>query len=919
MFRPLVTLVFFLACASGQAQPYIITTIAGGAPPVTPAAAASASIGDPPRVAVDNAGSVYFGSLHSVFKVDAAGNLTRIAGTGRYGFSGDGGPPTSAQLTFPLGIAADNAGNVYVVDHDADVIRRISAAGVITTYAGTGTTGYAGDGGLAINAQFRNPTGLGIDSAGNLYVADTDNCVIRKITRDGTISTIVGDTSRGVGGDGGPALQAELNGPEGIAVDTAGNLYIADTFNHRIRRVAADGTITTFAGNGYPGYGGDNGPAASATLQLPPDVAVDRQGNVYIADLGGDRIRKVSNGIISTVAGSTSGLTPTDLLSATTVLLSGPTGVAVDGAGNIYFAEGSIGSGSGLDTGDFRVWRVATDGTLFTLAGNGLNSYSGDNGPAAAAQLDGPAGMAADAHGNLYFADTVNNRIRRISPDGQITTVAGAGPAAFAGDGGPATSAFLNQPMGVTVDSSGNLFIADTGNNRVRSVTAQGIIGTVAGNGNAGYFGDGSNALSAALHAPRAVAIDNNGTLYIADTLDHRVRTVINGVIDIFAGRGQGFGGDGGNAVNALLNLPSSLAVDSGGNVYIADEANGRVRKVSPLGVITTVASGLADPRGVALDSAGNLYVTEAGQNDVRRIGADGSNTVIAGNGQCCYTNDGAAATTASLNSPWGVAVGPNGNIYVADSGNNAIRMLLPAPANGGQGAVTNAASNLVGSIAPGEIVVIYGAGIGPAQPAQFQTLNSLGLVGTQLGGVSVLFNGIYAPMLYASSTQVTAVVPYEASGSSVQVLVQFQSRIVLSTSATLAATAPGLFTADSSGKGQVLATNADGTLNGPAHPARAGSVVTMFGTGEGATTPAGVDGKPAASPLPMPVATVSATIGGQAVTVQYAGGAPGNVAGEMQINVQIPASLGPGTYPIAIQVGGFSSQVGVTIVVGGA
>ncbi len=693
MYRLLVVLAFLLAHDSARAQQYVISTVAGGIPPVTPAAAVGASVGDPPRVAVDSAGNVYFTSIHSIFKVDSSGTLTLVAGTGRRGVSGDGGAATGAQFSFPEGLAVDAAGNLYVADRDANVIRVVSASGAISTFAGTGVAGFSGDNGPAAAAQLDGPTGLALDAAGNLYVADTHNNVIRRISPGGAISTVAGQTGGGYGGDGGPAARAFLNGPEGVAVDAAGNLYIADTFNHRIRMVAPDGTISTFAANGFPGYGGDNGPATNATLQLPTDVAVDAQGNVYIADFGTSRVRVARNGMMTTCAGNSYGVQPADGELAVSVRLSGPTGVAVDAAGTAYFAEGSIGSGSGLAAGDFKIWKVSTAGLLYTFAGTGLSSYSGDDGPAAQAQVNAPAGVALDSQGNLYIADTANNRVRRISPDGQITTVAGFGPAGFSGDGGHARSALLNRPMGVAVDSGGNLFIADTGNNRVRKVFPNGIIGTVAGNGNAGFFGDGGNALFAALHAPRAVAVAPDGALYIADTEDHRVRKVVNGYIDTIAGRGLGFGGDGGLAVDALMSFPSALALDSAGNLYIADQGNGRIRQVSLAGIITTVAGddgSLACPRGVAADAAGNVYFADAGGNRILRLAAGGAATAIAGTGQCCYANDGGPAANASLNMPWGLAVDSSGNVYFADSGNDAIRLLRPTPVAGAQAPVAN-------------------------------------------------------------------------------------------------------------------------------------------------------------------------------------------------------------------------------------
>ncbi|HEY1493370.1 MAG TPA: hypothetical protein VGF49_02460, partial [Candidatus Solibacter sp.] len=234
-------LVFLLFGGSVWAQQYVISTIAGGAAPPTPVAAAKASVGDPTRVAVDAAGNVYFSSLHSIFKVDSSGIMTRFAGNGRPGNSGDGGQASSAQMMFPMGIAVDAAGNVFVADRDANVVRRIAPTGIIQTVAGNGTPGYQGDFGPATAAQLNAPFAVAVDPLGSLYIADTNNVVIRKVTPDGTISTYAGSGSRGFAGDGGTARNAWFDGPEGVAIDANGVLYIADTFNGRIRRVAADG------------------------------------------------------------------------------------------------------------------------------------------------------------------------------------------------------------------------------------------------------------------------------------------------------------------------------------------------------------------------------------------------------------------------------------------------------------------------------------------------------------------------------------------------------------------------------------------------------------------------------------------------------------------------------------------------------
>jgi sugar lactone lactonase YvrE len=704
----------FLACAFAQNT---INTVAGGNPPATPAAAAGASIGDPPRVATDAAGNIYFGSAHSVFRVDANGSLTRIAGTGRAGYSGDGGPATAAQFLTPTGIAVDFAGNIYVADRDAAAIRKIAPGGIISTVAGTGTPGYSGDGGPAAQGQLDLPMGLAVDASGNIFVADSGNACIRKLARDGSIATVAGNGTFGYNGDGGPATGTQLNEPEGVAVDGSGNLYIADTANDRIRQVVPNGTISTVAGNGLSAvFGsifdetgvstttGDNGSATSAAVVLPTDVAVDGSGRLYVADYGNARIRTVFNTIINTLAGSPGGIPLNGIplsggQAAISTQLNGPTGLAVDANGNVYFAEGSIGTGSGLADGDYRVWMVTAAGILTVAAGNGLESYAGDGGSATAAQLNAPAGITTDANGNVYIADSLNHRIRRINPNGAIDTVAGNGTAGFSGDGGPALKAQLNGPMGIAVDQYGTLYIADTGNNRIRMVSVDGTMFTLAGNGNASFYGDGQPAPQASLHAPEGLVVSPiDGSIYVADTLNHRVRQITSDfVIHSVAGNGlAAFGGDGGDPLQASLNQPSGVALDAAGNLYVADRGNGRVREVSLGGVISTVAGSgssgsggdgsaavnapLANPQSVVLDGAGNLYIADVGHNALRIVAPDGTISTFAGNGACCYSGDGGPAATASLNMPWGIAIDATGDVYFTDVANNAVRVVKPTP-----------------------------------------------------------------------------------------------------------------------------------------------------------------------------------------------------------------------------------------------
>ena len=623
----------------------IITTVAGGSwefrgdgKPAT-----DAPLGEIRGIAVDSNGNVFAadgadlsGGNHLVVKISPAGLLTVVAGNGIRGFSGDGGPATSASLLQPPGVAVDVGGNIYIADKFNNRVRKVSPDGIITTVAGSGGTdfeggGFSGDGGPATSALLWFPLDVAVDTAGNLYIADSLNNRIRKVSLDGIITTVAGSGESlisGSSGDGGPATSAMLNRPEGVVLDSAGNLYITGP-SHRIRKVGLDEIITTVVGNGLGGFSGDGGPATEASLNFPTGVAIDRLGNLYIADTLNERIRAVSlDGIITTVAGNGLFKFSGDGSLATSSSLNRPDGVVFDSAGNLYIA----------DRFNHRVRKVSPDGIITTVAGNGFRGFSGDDGLATSASLSVPLGVEVDTADNLYIADSLNNRIRKVSPNGIITTVAGGGPFdPSLGDGGPATSAFLWSPQDVAVDSAGNLYIAEYLSHRIRKVTG-GMITTIAGNGNAGFSGDGGPATSAELNSPSGVALDVGGNLYIGDTLNNRIRKVSpGGMITTLAGNGmRNFSGDGGLATSASLGWPEGVSLDGAGNLYIADTLNVRIRKVSPEGIITTVAGGgspqsLGDggpatsarlniPTDMTVDSAGNLYIADRDNDRIRKV-----------------------------------------------------------------------------------------------------------------------------------------------------------------------------------------------------------------------------------------------------------------------------------------------------------
>ncbi len=898
------------------AQRYVISTVAGGTPAPATGSATSVSLGLPGKVAVDPTGNVYFTALNSVYRLQSGGVLTRVAGNGRPGFSGDGGPATSAQLNSPQGLAIDKSGNIYIADTGNQRVRLVTN-GVISTFAGTGIAGFEGDFGNATSANLHLPSAVAVDGNGNVYIADSANNVVRIVTA-GIISSFAGDYIAGFAGDGGGVIA--LNAPSDIALDSAGNLYIADSGNLRVREISSS-VASTFAGGGVTYTEG--GLASAVVLGNPHGVAVVSSGYVYIADSDSNRVYKVdTKGVITTVAGNGGLGFGGDGGNAVASQVNNPWSVAVDPSGNVYF----------VDLYNARVRVVSSTGTITTVAGNGTTRYSGDGAAAQTALMNTPLGVSAAPGGIVYVTDTNNQRVRRIGSDGIIATAAGNGSAGFAGDGSAATSAQVAFPGGTAVDSAGNFYIADTANQRVRKVSG-GNMSTVAGNGTAGYSGDGSAAVNAMLNSPVAVAVDAAGNIYISDYSNHAVRKVSGGVITTLAGNGSpGYSGDGGQGAKAQLNLPSGLALDSAGNLYVADSGNHVVRKITPAGIITTAAgtgvsgdSGdgglataaeLASPSGVATDAAGDLYITDAGAGQVRLVTGSGFIVTIAGmNGVAGYSGDGGPATAAQFHGLAGISVDASGNIYLADSGNNAVRLLQLVSPVPSAGVVANTASNLAGPVAPGEAVTIFGSGLGPDQLTLSQ-LNASYITPSQLAGTTVYFNGVPAPILYTWSSQVGVVVPYELTPGSASVSVQYGGQISLQLPVTVAATAPGLYTADYSGKGQAIGVNQTGEPNGVASPVPQGQVITLYATGAGLVSPSVPDGQANSAGYAHPLLPVTASIGGQSALVQYAGGDNGLLAGTIRVDVRVPTGITGSAIPVTLQIGGVSSQPGVTIAV---
>jgi uncharacterized protein (TIGR03437 family) len=885
---------------------------------------------------------------------------TRVAGLDPNSKStGDGGPALQASLLYPISVAVDPSGNLYLADEGILRIRKVTPDGLISTIAGTGDFNSGPDGTPAVSSPVW-PHGVAVDSHGTVYFSDSHSRV-RKIAADGTLVTLAGfQGSSADGGDGGKATAARIS-PWGITVDSSGNLYIAEQYSYRVRKVTPDGFISTVAGIGQPGKQGEGGPATLAGLMGPTHVAVDTVGNLYIADGQGNRILKVtSGGLLTRVGGG--GVTQRDEVAATSSFVSTFGGISVDAPGNIYSADwyGNV------------IRKITTDGIIHTIAGTGKTGGSDGCGQALAAQFYAPEDVATDAAGNVYTGERGNPRVREIS-GASIHTVAGPGSRRFSGDNGPAPFAAIAGPAGLVFDALGDLFLADAANNRIRMISPSGIITTVAG-ADGPVAGDYSGCAPppASLNRPTALAAGAVGTVYIADTGNNRVMALApGGQLTLFAGTGTaGFSGDGGPATAATLKAPAGLAVDSAGNVYIADTGNNRLRKVAPGGAINTVTAALSAPTGLAFDSSGNLYIAESTAYRLSRMTPDGTTMPYAGTGFNTVSLAPVPRALNELDDPVAVAVDPFGSIYIADltgqlqriTGNCALSNpyfgavsgvasdaqgniyfsdpqhsviweLLAAPPPAGEAATpslayaafVNAASLLtfdarfsspllplqqIYGAAPGEMVRIRGVCLGPFDAA-LAKYDSTGTLPTTLAGASVSFDQTPAPLILAQAGEIWAVVPSTIAGKSSNVTIGFNGGTV-QTGVQVLSAEPGIFVRGGSTSGQALAINQDSSLNSPVNPAARGSILTFWATGQGATSPVFIDGQTApAIPLLQPVLPVAVTIGGETGDV-VAALAPG-FAGLLQVNVRIPSEIPAGPATLTLSVGGVTHNASAT------
>ena len=664
--------------------------------------ATSAQLCNPGSITMDASGNLYIAENcnFDIRKVNTSGVITNYAGIAGYrnsGFSGDGGQATNAEIGFIECMRFNSAGDMFIADYYNGEVRKINhTTGVITDYAGVGTystpAGFSGDGGQATAAHFTECQYIAFDASNNLYISDIGNQNIRKVNTSGVISTVAGIPAKqpafGYSGDGGTATAARLYNPYGMIVTSSGNLLILDQQNFCIRQVNTSNIISTLYGASY----GDGNVASNAFLSLTGKAVKDAAGNVYITDYGSSRVRKINtSGIISTIAGI--GASPNyglgysgDGGQATNAELNNPFSEAVDAAGNVYIS----------DFGNNRIRKINTSGVISTVAGTSVGGYSGNGGQATNAELLNPTDVVVDASGNLYISD-LNSVVRKVNTSGIISLYAGNTTQGYSGNGGQATNAELNQPYGLGLDASNNLYIADAGNNVIRKVTTGGVISNVAGNTAAGYTGNGGSAVSAEINDPNGVCIDASNNMYIADFNNNVVREVnTSGIISTIAGiTTAGYSGDGGQATIAEMNGPDDVFVDTHNNIYIGDYNNSTIRRVQgpctvddraptlTTGILCNGATGTATASTATGGTAPYDYKWNSGSTSTNTV----NSTLTAGTYTVFVTDAGGCSATSSgltITQPTAITEGtPTINNHVDCNGNSNGKATAATPSGG--------------------------------------------------------------------------------------------------------------------------------------------------------------------------------------------------------------------------------------------
>jgi len=850
-----------------------------------------------------------------------------------------GVPAQDVALSDIAGLAWDSAGNLIFCQRSANVIRRIRPDGIIETIAGNGTTGFSGDGGPAVAATLAMPSTPRFDAQGNLYFIDSQNYRIRRIDTHGMITTVAGDGVPFVSGMDveGPALQRSLITAD-LAVDNAGNLYFTDSNTDFVRRVTAAGRIEIFAGVAHPDCpgcsAGDGGPALAAKINQPSLLAFDGAGNLYVGEGSyKSHIRRITpDGIISSLSATFPGF--------------GLSAMAADRTGNVYVIQ--LENPGPVNRSPIQIRRIDANGNITTVA---------------AGQVSFPRGLAVDAQSNLAFDDNAGTVVREFTAQGMLQTLAGGSPQP-APDGTPARNAWFLNPVAIAFNNAGDVYIGDAGSCLIQKIGADGLLATVAGTGTCGSHSPPPSSTKQDLAPPARIAVDSQNRLYVVDTY----------------GKGYVIAPDG-NLTTASFTEPGGtsfgIALDSKDRVYILHQFS--LVRVSPDGTQENLiappsqpgvppgsGSGPSGLGAIGVDRSRNVYFTGTYPGTptdyIFRVNDDGTFSPVYGNpsnpmrfglttslavdasgnvwlpttivnavGTLAVgfaggdSGDGGPAQAALFNTT-AVALSPGGEIYLID--NNRIRKLsgsgpAAAPAIA---AVVNAASYTGGAIAPGELLSIFGynfgiTGMGLGTTALKVNVPENNHIPFVLGRTKVFFNGGNA-----GPGTITAITPYQINvfapdilepGTPVNIVVQVDATPSAPVSVPVVAAVPGLAAADQSGSGEGAILNQDGSVNSTANPAARGSIVSLFGTGEGSISPQLFSGYLTIStPFSAPTKPVSVSIGGQPADIIYVGEAPFQPAGVFQINARIPAAIAAGNAPISVSIGGIATSKTITVAV---
>jgi uncharacterized protein (TIGR03437 family) len=880
----------------------VVGTLAGGllpgtSPDGTPAAQAKLSQ-RLAGIALDSAGLVYFVEDNRVRRIKADGTLETVAGSAAAGYGGDNMPATSTLLNYPIGIVLDASNNLYIADYLNYRIRKVTG-GIITTVAGNGTLGVP-TAGAATGSPLGTPTGIAFDSTGNLLVVDSAYFLVAKIS-GGNLSLLAG--SGYFSYSDGPALGTYLYGPVGITADSSGNLYVAEKGSHRVRKIAGSAT-STFAGRLH--FAGDGGPATSAVLNLPLDVALDPQGIPAVIDSENFRVRRVAaNGVITTILGNGIPSLPVNGAQAASSSVPKISAATYDSQGNLYLAT------TDPSLYGSRILRVNPAGVITQFAGNGAYASSGNGGLATAASFQYITGLASDLSGNLYVADSLAQVVRRISSAGIVTAFAGTGAAGFSGDQGPAIAAALNLTGGapLAVDRAGNLFIGDGGNNRVRRVDLTGKITTYAGNGAAGFCTNGAQASASPLYAAAGLAADSSGNLIIAPRLGGiwwRVNPA--GVLQYISGAGSSAVADGATANSTYGFAPAGIHVDANGDLYATDQAGNAVWKLvlnSPASVAIlsgnnqTGAAGADLPQPLMVKVNGRAGLPVAG-GTVNYAVTSGDATLGAASAQTDDT--GAAAVTVTLGAAGPVVI----TATIAGASLPGVQFNLTATSVSGTCTLGAPVIKSIRSLtdfgglavfASGSWLEIKGTNLATGARlwagSDFQGLNAP----TSLDGASVTVNGKPAFVEYISGTQVNVQTPADAATGPIPVAVTNCAGTSTSFAAQKAAVAPGILAPASfliGGKQYAVAQFADLVYVGSPNlipgaafrPAKPGDSIVIYGIGFGDVTPASAPGVVVTELNYLDGLTIA--FGSTPATIAY-GGLARQAVGEYQFNILVP------------------------------